>query len=170
MNEVDEHIAWPPLWLCLRIDDRKIVWHATCGPCLCARCPPFECVRLICSRYFILTCLQAGVDEITGSVGDRRIRGVVGKNDRDGFPAGEIDKLRRAERVMTHLDGVAQLAAVERLGKQVEKSSEVGCHELLRWREFQSIGPSWSPSSVTPKSKNRLIESPASASTRRFVA
>ena len=41
---------------------------------------------------------------------------------------------------------------------------------LLVGGSCQLIGPSLSPSSVTPLSKNRPIDGPASASTRRLVA
>ena len=70
---------------------------------------------------------------------------------------------------MPHLDDMPQVMAVERARQQFQKAAEVGLLEFLERRELPEQWAELGPSSVTPESRNRLIELPASLSTRRLV-
>ena len=92
------------------------------------------------------------------------------KHDRHRELAQQRDEFGRAETVVAHFDDVAQRAAVNFSGSNSRKPPKSAASNFLVGANCQSSGPRWSPSSVMPESRKRLIESPASLSTRRLTA
>ena len=169
MDEIDEHVA--RRLLCLGfVDARQVGRLAALRPGLGARGRLVERLGRIAGLQLLISLLQSRVDEVAGEVGDGRIGGVLREHDRISELAQQRNESQRLEALVAHLDDVAQAVAVESLRQQFEEGSEIGLVEFLGGRELPEQGAEMGPNSVMPESRKRLMESPASPSTRRLTA
>jgi hypothetical protein len=87
---------------------------------------------------------------------------VVGVDHRDIEFTQQRDKRRRLEAVVPYLDDMTK-------ANNSRKPPKSASSNFLNGANCQSSGPSLPPSSVTPDSRNRVMDSLASLSTRRLV-
>ena len=95
---------------------------------------------------------------------------IAGEHDGDAVLAGQGDELGRAEAGVPDLECVADRAPSTVRGSSRRKPATSSRSSFFVGMSCQLIGPSLSFNSMTPLLKKRSIVSPASPSTRRFVA
>ncbi len=135
MDHIGEHVSRSLLRRCC-VDLRQVVGLAAAGPVLKPPGPGVELLRRIAGLQFVIALLQPGIDEVAGDVGDRRIFAMLGKHHGHLVLADERDEFGYAKAVVTHLDHMAQRAAVELARQQLKKLAKIGAVEFLGRREL----------------------------------
>src|SRR6516164_605322 len=141
VDHISEDVARCGLRLLRRFDVSQVVGRAALGPGLQATRPGGDLFRRISGRHRVLAALQAGIDEVTGEIGDVGIFDVIGEHDRKVELPQQRQKLRRAKAVVAHLDDMTQRTAVEFWRQQLEEAGEVGRVEFFGRRELPKQRP-----------------------------
>src|SRR3546814_13455835 len=101
-----------------------------------------ERLFVIARLDLLLAALEPGIAEVGGLFVDAGKLVTVGIDDRHVPFAYHVDERLIAEALVAHLDLVAQLPAVLRIGKQVEEAREIVAIDLLSRHEWPEIGRS----------------------------